>query len=285
MRLENLTSERWVFIIDHPEKLPQGVNLWYKGVPYPRRVYHSNERDVNFFLRTLDALGIVKKYLFSLTYLRSIVIPRTLNPARYSEYMQHLLLIFNWTLDEFFIKKEEYSVPVLEMGKFVEKFLLNLGIRVDVAEGYAQVAMMILEFDCAYRYRAQDMAGETSNERLQNPRKELLRLFNIYMSREVLHKDIEDWGAKGKVGKIKLLAHLMILPKFKKAFVDALDGIDLEKIKFNEADRFHICYWYGYDFEGKTLDERFSPFEELFKVIPYQKREDPKIIADFITGN
>lgn len=278
MRLENISAESWQFIIDREEKLEQGILLWYRGCPYPRRVYHNRVNDPNFFLRTLNALGSVKKYLLTLTFLKDIAFPRTLNIRKYESFLLHLFLVFDWNLREFYIQDKEFSVPVWEMGKFINQFLQNIGLSENTAVNYAKIGMMILEFDCAYRYRAQDIIGETSKELLQNPRKEIKRLFEIYNQREGL------LGAQYKINKLNLLLKLLFIPKLKKAFLNALEQIDIEKIKFDKNDRFHTSFWVGYDFEGKNFEQRFSPYEELYKTIPFKKREDPQIINNFLTG-
>jgi hypothetical protein len=286
MKLNNITAEPWQFIIDHAEKQPQGVHLYYKGVPYPRKVYWSSLDDPNFCLRTLNALGIVKKYLFALTFLKSVVIPRKFNIKSYEPFLHYLSEQIRWTLEEFYIKDDEFSVPVWEMGKFFRVFLENLGLSNVLSQFFAKVGMMFLEFDNAYRYRPQDMAGETTKELLQNPRKELPRLEKIYLIRELEHQDDMDFGARGKITKlITLIRIALLLPKVKKAWISALNAIDLEKIRFDENDRFHLSFWRGYNYEGKTFEERFGPYEEIYKTIPFKKREDYQATANFMTGN
>ena len=282
MQINKITSENWQFKIDHAEKMPQGIHLWYKGVPYPRRVMHSKDWQTNHFLRVLDALGNVKKYLFAITYLKGLVIPITFDIKKYEVFLHHSYQLFKWNLEEFYINQDEYSVPVWEMGKFIQTFLIKIGLNEEIALNYTKIAMMILEFDCAYRYRVQDLAGETNKELLKNPRKELKRLLEIYSNRES-NKDPHG-GARAKITKIDILRQLFFIPKLKNAFLAALKEIDIEKIQFDDNDRFHISFWKGYDFEGKTFDERFTPWEEVYKTIPFEKRDDQQIINNFLLG-
>ncbi len=283
MELSKLTSESWQFIIDYTEKLPQGVLLHYKGCPYPRRVYYDKKNDINFPLRVLNALGVVKKYLFALTYLKNVVIPYRFSVAKYEAFLIHLYHQFEWTLAEFMIKDDEYSVPVWEIGKFIRVFLQELGLSEYVATAYSRIAMMILEFDNAYRYRAQDLLGETTKELLQNARKEITRLLAIYDKREDPAHYFKD-GARSRVKTLAILKTLLLIPKVKKAFLTAVSQMDLDKVKFDANDRFHFSFWNGYDFEGKNFEERFSPYQELYTTIPFTKREDPHLTADFMTG-
>jgi hypothetical protein len=286
MKLSSLTSEKWVFIIDRPEKLKQGIHLWYKGVPYPRRVFHSRLKDPNFFLRTLAALGTVKKNIFLFAQLKDFVFPYRFSIKKYEQFLRTFLAAQKWTLDEFFIKDDEFSVPVWEIGKFVKIFLLNFGFSKDICDDIALIIMMILEFDNAYRYRVQDLVGETSKENLKSLVKEIKRLFKIYLEREIQNQDILEWGARGKFYRLYILRFLFYLPKFRNAFLKALDEINLENIKFDINDRFHISFWRGYDYEGKSFDERYQFFLDTFKgeFPPFIKKENPQEVVNFMTG-
>lgn len=286
MKLDSLTSEHWVFIIDRPEKLKQGIHLWYKGVPYPRRVFHSRLKDPNFFLRTLNALGTVKKNISIIGDLAKLVVPYRFGFKKYEPFLKDFLFSQIWVLDEFLIKDDEYSVPVWEIGKLVKRFLLNLGFSDEVCQNATTIVMMILEFDNAYRYRFQDLFGETNKEKLQNLIKEIERIFKIYLDRELQYKDLKDWGARGKFYKVYMLRYMFYIPKFKKAFLKALEDVDLDKIKFDINDRFHFSFWRGYDYEGKNFDERYQFFLDTFKgdFPPFIKRESPQKIVDFMTG-
>lgn len=283
MRLDKISSENWQFIRERTEKLSQGVLVWYKGVPFPRREYFNNLNDINFSLRCLNALGEVKKYLFALTHLKGVVAPITLNIKKYETFLYNLGVQFEWTLGEFFIKDNEYSVPVWEIGKFVENFLVNLGLT-RVAKQYARLVMMILEFDNAYRYRVQDMFSAV-DVRLWGKSEWINKALEIYLQREILRPHEEEFGARGKIIKLRLLKYILWIPKVNKAWRKAAESIDYEKVFFDKNDRFHISYWKGYNFEGKTFEQRFSVVEKIFKTIPFQKREDPKKLANFMLGN
>ena len=267
-----------MFIIDHAEKKPQGIHLWYKGVPFPRRVIYDKNWQNNHFLRALNALGTVKKYLYALTYLKSVLIPRTLNIKKYEPFLKHLYSQINWQLEEFNIKDDEYSEPVWEIGKFVRIFLETLGLSKQLSKDYAKVVMMILEFDCAYRYRVQDIFGAISlGWFLYNPRKWIKQGLEIYLERETVNKEDINFGARQKILKLKIISKLLWIPRIKRAWQKAAQGINYNKVLFDENDRFHLSFWQGYNFEGKTLEERFKPWEEVYKTIPFIKRDEGSI--------
>jgi hypothetical protein len=277
MKLNIITAEPWQFIIDHPEKQKQGIYLYYKGVPYPRRVYFDKLNYPNFFLRALEGLGTVKKFIFSLTYLSNIVIPRTLNLKRYEAFLGKFYGLCWWELEEFYLKDDEWSVPVWEIGWMVKQFLQALGFGYGFCLGWSKVVMAILEYDNAYRYRVQDLLGEITHL----DRSTLEYALRLYKIRE------GNLGAAEKIDQVgKVLKYLLFVPKFKKALEKAQEEIDFNKFKLDINDRYHVSYWRGYDFEGKDFDTRYQFFLDTHKgdFPPFKKREDPKITADFLTG-
>jgi len=175
---------------------------------------------------------------------------------------------------------------VWEIGKLIQNFLSNLGLDLELSKSYAQTLMMILEFDNAYRFRAQDILGEASLELLtQHPGKELNRLLEIYLTRETQQQNNPEFGARPKVVKaIKLFRYLLFLPKVKKAFLLAIKTADLGKIKLDINDRYYISYWRGYDFLGQNFDKRYQFFLDTHKgnYPPFKKRND-KQVMDFMT--
>jgi len=287
MKLSEVTADVFEFIIDRAEPQKQGIYVYYKGVPYPRRVYYNPNNDPNFFLRVLSALGTVKKTFFALTYLPSVVLPYRFSFKKYEGFLIKLLAVADWNLNEFYLKDNEYSQPVWEIGKFICHFLNNLGLSAKTSKGYAKVGMMILEFDNAYRFRLQDILGETTKELLQNPRVELNRLLKIYLSRELQQPNDLEFGARPKVVKaIKIFRFLLLLPKVKKVFFKALKITDLGAIALDINDRYYVSFWQGYDFFGQDFDKRYQFFLDTHKgnYPPYRKRQSDKQIAEFMTG-
>lgn len=287
MSLKNTTSELWEMVIDYAQVQPQGVLLYYKGIPFPRRVYYDKRNDPNYFLRVLYALGTIKKTFYSLFYLKSAVIPYRFTIKGYEPFLTKLWEISKWNLDGFYIKDEEFSVPVWELGKFIQRFLWELGLGMDLSASYARLAMMILEFDNAYRYRVQDLFGAVHQGWFVfNPKVWFKKALEAYLQREILHQDNPEWGARGKIARsLKLMSWAMYLPKVRKAWQKAAENIIYENILFDQNDRCHFSFWHGYDFEGKTFEERYAPYKKMFEAAPYRKRDDPKIYNNFLTGN
>lgn len=280
MKLKDVTAEKWEFIIDHPEKQAQGIHLWYKGIPFPLRMYYDRLNDPNHNVRVLEALGTVKKFLFSLTHLSKVVIPTTLNIKKWEVFLNRIYWLCWWQLSPYLLKDDEWSVPVWEMGKIIKNFLLALGLQEDIAIGFSKIGMCVLEFDLAYRYRIQDLIGAVSPAWwYDTPLRSIRIMQEVYKERESLA------GASEKLNKLFTFRYLFLLPKLRKAWIKAMDGIELGKIKFDDNDRFHFAFWKGYDYEGKDFEHRFKPYEEAYKKAPFVKRQDPQLTAEFITGN
>ena len=284
MRLNELTSEKWEFIRDRVEPQKQGVYIYYKGVPYPCRAYFNPLNDPNHNLRALNALGMVKKFFLSLFY--APVIPRTFNLKKWERFLESSLLMCQWHLFEFLAEDNEWSVPVWEIGKMVRVFLETLGFNSDIAYLAARIVMCIFEYDQAYRYRLQDLLRESSKRLMQNPRKEIKRLFQLLIDRDIMDEG-KQWNIYGRAEKfIKPLLLVLLIPKFKNAFLKAIDGLDFENIKLDINDRYHVSFWRGYDFFGQDFDTRYQFFLDTHKkeFPPYRKREDPNLTANFMLG-
>lgn len=276
MKLKDLTANSWDFIISHPEKKEQGVWLWYKGVPYPRRVYYDRLNDPNYGLRALEKLGLVKKFILSLFHFPGIPF---LSKKAWNKFLLRIAEMSRHQLSEFILQDDEWSVPVWELGKLIRIFLEEIGFK-DSAFILSQIVMCGLEFDNAWRYRAQDIIGEYNiNEK---PRKELKRLFNILKKRDLIGVG-KQWNVYERVDKVlQPLLWILLVPKINKAFKKAIESVDLKKIQFDDNDRFHFAFWRGYDYEGKTFEQRFEPYAEMYKNAPFRKKEDPYELTKFL---
>ena len=123
---------------------------------------------------------------------------------------------------------------------------MNLGLDPQISQTTAH----ILEYDDAYRYRFQDIINEADLSQLQiSPRKEIKRLINIYKQRE------ENQVVKDKLEKlITPILYLLLIPKVKKAFIQAIPHI--KGIRPDPADLYWMSIRNDYLFGGKTYEER-----------------------------
>ena len=164
------------------------------------------------------------------------------------------------TMTHIYLQDIRYQKPCREIRKFIEVFMSELGF-VGVAIDFARNVVTLLEYDNAYLLRLQDLANETSKEQiLKDPVGELKRLLKILQARD---PDRPKLVAKAE----KLLFILKVgmwIPSFRKAFVKAMDAIDFDNIKMDECDIHEVLTWKGYDFLGRTFEDRVQEYAAMY---------------------
>lgn len=169
-----------------------------------------------------------------------------------------------------FYKPNRYRQSVQGLIKLVNNFIANIGIKVyDPSIGprdFGKVLGTEIEHDNAYYWRLEDIFGIINKQQLlDNPRKEIKRVVAEYKKRE-------QAGIEFKVETIgKILNYALLIPKIKKAFKEAIQPIDFEKMKMTNnppnsglPNDLYFCLLHkGYDFGGMSLGERI----ELYKVM------------------
>lgn len=274
--------------IEYPEeKDGGGIYVHYRGMPFPRKGLPTPEgtkandimkRIIRFFVTSFSGKEMV------LPMLGFAVLPYSRKIKTIERMLIAYTRISDWVLNDAFMTTMRYSRPSREMGSFMYEFLLALGIDKDnyamkgerkygdegiwvTIKGYSdrcawlmgEVIAAIVEYDDAYRYRIQDIMTEASKEEfLKNPRKEFLRLMDIFMSREQIPV-VKDWVKKAS----RILSIALLHPKIKKAFKEAVQTADFKRMMLDNADRYHVLIRGDYDFTGRTFDERVMIYKEV----------------------
>ena len=237
--------------VDYPDE--GGILMSYKGVPYKRQGF--------VFPEAMVAVNNLKRVsVMVLAFLKGKGIRE-----RVGGFLAHYCWLANWMFQFYdpnsnkyrliYLKENRYRKSVKELIVFINNFLANLKIEVYTAnkgkQDFGKVVGTMLEYDNAYHWRMEDIVSETSKAKLlKHPRQELKRLLGIYKQRE-------QQGIEFKAETIvKYLNYLLLLPSVKKAFKQAVNSIDVEKMKMQEDDRYYAMNYEGYNFEGKNLEER-----------------------------
>lgn len=123
---------------------------------------------------------------------------------------------------------------------------------VPVLAHFVRAICMICEFDDAWRYRIQDFFGIINKEAfLKNPRKELKRAFEIFISR-----------GPNEAHKIKYFAtfvpYLLWVPTIRKTVTTFVSNADFTKLSLSSFAFYRILLWGGYQFSGIPDVERVS---------------------------
>ena len=116
-----------------------------------------------------------------------------------------------------------------------------------------------IQSDSAYYKRPQDALSNLDKRKLkENPRREILRLFDILISRENT--------IKHKVNQLRKLASILLyFPPIKRLVFEYFNEFDVSQFQPDEADRYFAARVQGYDFEGKTIEERRAWAEKMDK--------------------
>lgn len=270
--------------------LPQGAKLYLtEKVVYPESGgMHMKYKDVEFyrqgfvFPEAMDCISSVKK----ITTLFLAVLKGKGIKGRIGTFLAHYVWIADWMFQwydpntkqnlQIYLKDNRYRQSVQELIKFINNFLDFVGIEVtSISTGhkdFGRVIGTLIEYDNAYYWRMEDIFSVVNKENLlKNPRKEIKRIVKIYQQRE-------KGGIEFKVEMIgKTLNWLLFIPSVKKAFKQAINSIDFEKLKMTHGlvgevnDSYFTMNYEGYEFEGKSLKERQKIWLEMTGGIPPQR--------------
>lgn len=175
-----------------------------------------------------------------------------------------------------YLHYEYYSEFSKSLWDFVYLFLKRLGIKDEIAYRTGLNIATQIEYDDAYKVRLQDILNEANREALiNNPRKEILRLLEIYKQREPYlfeEKNIKHVGAR-MVGMVKLLNFILYIPWIKNAFVFAVKNVNFEWFKCDEWDYYWALPRGDYNCFGKSFDERKQIAAKM--ILEYLEKMNP----------
>jgi len=231
-------------IVSHIATRPIEYNpypiLHLEGASYPMKGWYQPE--------IIAELNIIKAII-----LRAAQFPAALLLVNKEKAM----MAFNGLYDKIFhyTLNEPYLLPAAKgFYKFTSQFLIHVGIDPTIAKQFCFRVAHIIQYDDAYRYRLQDILSETTHAQITSkPRQELLRLTSILTKRT----------PKGNLvaNKLKLIitpvSYLLLVPKYRKAFIKAMTEDVLKDMQYDDADRYWACLKNDdYLFTGRTVAER-----------------------------
>ena len=140
---------------------------------------------------------------------------------------------------------ERFRVKTLRLSQSMRELHRSFSVEIDnerpddreFRQRFRDLICQTAEFDNAYRYRIQDIMVELDKEGLnQNPVKEILRLFELLMSREKTQEVKDTWTLL----KFFIRYYIRFDKKLQKIIVSALSNINFDEIKLQVEDR-HYC--------------------------------------------
>lgn len=205
----------------------EGYELPYRGFPFYEMVekidtikkigratlsgmYHSLRRHWYLLPTLLPAIWVVGDLIYVFIHTAYRIVERfRMKPLRYSQAVREIYRAF--------------SVPQGEDAKTQE---LRLMLR--------DVVCMILEFDNAYRFRAQDILEHLDKEALKkNTPKEMMRLLNLLQSREQTEEIRDTWSLL----KHGVRLYLRFDRKLQRLIAGVLAEVDISKVTLTAEDK------------------------------------------------
>lgn len=236
----------------------KGSLVYYKGASQPKKGFPTPE--------AIHELNKIKRLILELSRNLNWLILLGILLCDKNKLINSFNIIFDkifvtYNVRHHRIKHDFMCQSSATLATFISKILTDYGINEISANTFGVNIAQIIEYDDAYRYRAQDIATEINiNNLTDNPIKEIKRLLDLSQSREM--------GKIGITKKIRSIVmpvvYLLYIPKFRKIFIQ--NAYLLEGMKYDESDWYWVCRRDDYLFGGKTFEER-SINNELLETI------------------
>ena len=230
-----------------------GVLTFMDGYEHPYKGFPYHE-----FVDKIDTIKKISRGFLSGIYhamkgknkLQLIFFLPTLWALKDAAYV--FIFAFHRIIDRFKMKTLRYSDSVREIHRAFSFSVKGENARqTELREKFRDLLCMVLEFDNAYRFRFQDIIPELDKTKLKrNPSKELLRLLNILVSRELTQEVKDTWFLL----RLAIRFYLFVDRDMKRILQTCLFELDLEKIALSVEDR-HFC--------DKRKDYKFGYLEKI----------------------
>jgi len=208
-----------------------GIKIYMQGIPYAHKSYPTPQ--------VLEAINTVKR-----------ISTEFLNIGRATP--KQLLVSYDrmtWEVIKMFILKSDVQTPTAKVvGDFLFQFLLEFGFEAQACKRVSTTVAHMFEYDAPYRFRLQDIVNETSTDLLmKNPYKEVVRLLDIAIEREAVLTEY----IRPKLRKLKWVALVLLIPKYKNAFKISVKNSNVESMKPDADDRYWMEQRIDYYYFGK----------------------------------
>lgn len=270
---EKVTDSHGLTKVEFPDE--EGVYTSMQGYDYPYRGYP--------FYEFVDKIDVIKKLSRSLqsgfyhglkgTWTRYLLIPfiPTLGRSLFWAYT----FDFHRLIDRFNMRVNRYSEFVRELYRAFSVVWADETDQItELRKMLRDIECMILEFDNAYRFRAQDLLPELDKAALkQDAVKEINRLLDIWIERENTVEIKDSW----RLLKLVVNHYLRRDKQLLNLFVRVLLELEIDKCKLSVEDKYFCIPRKDYKFAFMQ-----SPTEEDQKLIDSVKARQEK--DDLIAG-
>ncbi len=222
----------------------EGASFPKKGLPTPEAVW-----SLNIVKKSLvETLKLLSSWQFLASVPLMVLFPSSFVRKAVSSFAR----IGEGAMGPYFVNRKYLTPSAKALYDASHMFLTMYGTECRDAAWASKTLAHIAEYDCAYRYRLQDLAAETSSDALAGkPIREILRLAKVLAKRDTNH------FVKSNAKKAALILCLLLLnPKIRRAYRASVLSADIAAIDPDEGDRFWLCIREDYDHFGMPLAER-----------------------------
>jgi len=246
-RTKGLLGERApIYMLEKIEcTLDNGIQVYRTGATYPEKGWPTPE--------AIYALNQVKKIIFEFMGLaKNPIIAIGLLLTNKTTLIKRFNAVFEKLFGTHTLKEEFFCPASRALYQFLKQALKDIGIDEEIGKQFAYNFAHLIEYDNAYRYRAQDMMTACNFSELQkNPQKEIKRLIKLWGIRE----SFDSRGVTWKMERlITPLLYLLYIPKYKKALIN--NAKILEGMKYDEGDWYWVCMRSEYEYGGISWEDR-----------------------------
>lgn len=237
--------KEWHHGVSYPES--GGVFVYHLSFPYPEK----GARDDLMMM----SIQFVKRMFINWTRFLVYALTHFYRPIKvlekfFVEFLDYAHMV-NENGKHFILEKRYYTNQGRELIKGLEVFLNEIGIS--VSEDMAWTFVALIDNDTAYYYPLADVLSLADKQRLlKNPIKECKFLINSYKEREIRKKVAKN------IGGFFIILNILWIPKYRRAFRKAIEAMDFSKLGLDEADRWHVRNMGGYNYFGRTREDRLK---------------------------
>jgi hypothetical protein len=151
--------------------------------------------------------------------------------------------------------KELYRASEVVLDKIKNDYIKTLATKL------RDIALMIIEYDTAYRFVAQDVLPEIDTGKLRkNASKEIQRVLNILIEREIPGDQRDKW-----ISIKKKIAPILKIWVVKRWVISFFEEVDFSKVKLDEADWYFCLRRHCYSFRGVSIEDRLKEKDRIDK--------------------
>ena len=243
------------YIPDHAEYIKgKGNFVYYRGWgEQPAPLFPSKTIAP---VEAIYAVSSAKRY--TVNTLRFIT--QIYKRKRLSRFCQLFNDMCDTMLMPYYLEDGYYCAVAKNVSAFVEQLLVEFRVEREVAKKTGEIFGTFFEFDNAYRYRIQDLSCETTKDELmRNLPSELKRLSKIQATRELVGNGGGAEVVRRFHAAAKILTILWYTP-FRGKIKRAISVMDIESMRMDEADFYHMILYGDYNARGMSIEERMAVY-------------------------